>query len=253
MMIHHKQEFFLIVTLGIGLLLFPSLDYLFASQVGTLWEYNPFTANWEKVTWSETPEVLLEGNITYEEIDFFTEHSHQKFLDNDHALPPSYHPNDLVPIHSNFTFNASSNFQLREQAAEQFANMARAFAYAFDFKAKLSLTSAYRSSNYQKRLTSNCSTARCASVGTSEHEAGLAVDLGVNGGNILGNNGKYYQWLADNAHLRGFHNTYQKGVEIDGKMVEPWHWRYVDVELATHLHDSKQTLAEYFYSLYPTK
>jgi D-alanyl-D-alanine carboxypeptidase len=75
----------------------------------------------------------------------------------------------------------------------------------------------------------------------------------VNGGNILGNNRKYYQWLTDNAHFRGFHNTYQKGIEIDGKMVEPWHWRYVGVELATYLHDSGQTFAEYFYSLYPKK
>jgi D-alanyl-D-alanine carboxypeptidase len=76
--------------------------------------------------------------------------------------------------------------------------------------------------------------------------------LGVNGGNILGKGGKYYQWMAQNAHLYGFHNTYQKGIAIDGKMVEPWHWRYVGIALATHLYDSKQTLAEYFYSIYPT-
>jgi D-alanyl-D-alanine carboxypeptidase len=73
----------------------------------------------------------------------------------------------------------------------------------------------------------------------------------VNGGNILSKGGTYYQRMRDNAYLYGFHNTYQKGVEIDGKMVEPRHWRYVGVPLATHLHNSSQTLAEYFYSIYP--
>jgi D-alanyl-D-alanine carboxypeptidase len=54
--------------------------------------------------------------------------------------------------------------------------------------------------------------------------------------------------MQENAHLYGFHNTYQKGMEVDGKMVEPRHRRYVGVELATHLHESGQTIAEYFYS-----
>jgi LAS superfamily LD-carboxypeptidase LdcB len=182
MMINRKQVLSLIGCLGVGLLVFPSLDYLLASQEGTLWEYNPLTANWEKVEWQGELELLHEGNVEYEEvahegIDLFSEHSFQKFLDDNHALPPSYHPSDLVAIHSDFTTNASSHYQLRQEPATKFAEMARAFANAFDFKAKLSLTSAYRSPKYQKQLADNCSAERCATMGTSEHEAGLAVDL----------------------------------------------------------------------------
>jgi LAS superfamily LD-carboxypeptidase LdcB len=120
-------------------------------------------------------------------IDFFSDTSFQKFLDDDHGLSDEYRPEDIISLHSDFTANYSSNFQLRKEAGEQFADMARAFANAFSFKSKLSLTSAYRSPTYQKQLASTCSTQRCALPGTSEHEAGLALDLGVNGGNILGN------------------------------------------------------------------
>jgi LAS superfamily LD-carboxypeptidase LdcB len=94
--------------------------------------------------------------------DFLSDASYQKFLDDDHAFSESYLPQDIVPIHSDFTFNSSATFQLRKEAAEQFAAMARAFAFAFDFKSKLSLTSAYRSPSYQKKLAATCSTERCA-------------------------------------------------------------------------------------------
>jgi len=41
--------------------------------------------------------------------------------------------------------------------------------------------SAYRSSDFQNMLLKNgCARQRCALAGTSEHQAGLAVDLQVN-------------------------------------------------------------------------
>jgi D-alanyl-D-alanine carboxypeptidase len=57
---------------------------------------------------------------------------------------------------------------------------------------------------------------------------------------------KYYVWLVQNAHLYGWHNTYQKWVAIDGYEVEPWHWRYLWEELATYLYENKITIAEYY-------
>lgn len=119
--------------------------------------------------------------------DFFSDASFQKFLDTDHLLSQDYVPADLEPIHSVFTSNKSTRFQLRAEAARQFADMARAFSHAFDFKVKLTLVSAWRSSQLQKELARNCSETRCADAGASEHEAGLAVDLAVNGGNMMRN------------------------------------------------------------------
>jgi D-alanyl-D-alanine carboxypeptidase len=231
---------FLMVGLG-GF--FSYREYLLASQEGTLRTYNSLTDNREQINRTSSTDITHYGTIADERgensfFDFFSDHSFQKFLDDTHTLTPSYRPDDVVEIHSDFTANAASRYQLRQEAAIQFADMARAFADTFNFEAKLSLTSAWRSPVYQKQLSATCSTQRCALPGTSEHEAGLAVDVGVNGGNILSAGGKYYQWLYDNAHRYGFHNTYQKGIAIDGKIVEPWHWRYVGVALATYLHES---------------
>ncbi len=227
------------LAIFLGTLAFSYIDTLFAQSTPEIRTYNPHTGY---------REVILEGSLPSPSRDISTDQSFQKFLDEDNPFTTTtYKPNDLVAITSHFTHNDASKFWLREEAAFQFADMARAFANTFNFKQKLSIVSAYRSPMFQASLARNCSTTRCASAGTSEHEAGLALDLGVNGGNILWGWGTYYQRLANNAHLYGFHNTYQKGFDIDGKMIEPRHWRYVGVELATHLHITNQSFAEFFY------
>jgi D-alanyl-D-alanine carboxypeptidase len=59
---------------------------------------------------------------------------------------------------------------------------------------------------------------------------------------------KYYKWLDENAYKYGFHNTYQKWLEIDWYEIEPWHWRYMWVELATYLKDNNLTIAEFYFN-----
>ncbi len=205
------------------------------------WLYNPISWLYEPKSQEEIDkEVVSQMNL-------YSDTSFQRFLDDNHPLSVDYSANDIVKINSDFTFNKSSDFSLRKEAAEMFEWMAWAFSNAFGFKAKLSINSARRSPTFQRQLANNCSIWRCAKPGTSEHEAGLALDLWVNGWNIKAWNGIYYQWLVDNAHKYWFHNTYQKWMEVDGKIIEPWHWRYVGKELATILHNNNKTFAEYFY------
>lgn len=218
---------------------------LINSQPNIPWIYNPVSWFYEQKSEEEIQQEILQEKL--KKIDLYSDDSFQKFLDDNHTLTKNYEAKDIVKINSDFTFNKSSNFMLRKKAAEMFEGMAWAFSNAFGFKAKLTINSARRSQAYQRKLAANCSNARCAKPWSSEHEAWLALDLGVNGWNIKAWSGKYYQRLNDNAHLYGFHNSYQKWMEVDGKMIEPWHWRYVWVELATILHDRNQTFAEYFY------
>ena len=211
------------------------------NQPNLPWIYNPISWFYEQKSKEDVQEDIIAN------MDYYSDASFQKFLDDNHPLSQNYEANDIVNINSDFTSNRSSNFKLRKKAAEMFEGMARAFSNAFGFKAKLTINSAWRSQKYQRQLASNCSAWRCAKPGTSEHEAGLALDLWVNGGNIKAWSGNYYQWLVDNAYKYGFHNSYQKWMDVDGKIIEPWHWRYVWVDLATYLHDHNQTFAEYFY------
>lgn len=89
-----------------------------------------------------------------------------------------------------------------------------------------------------------------AKPGHSEHQTGLAYDLG----NISGNNdfletfedtaeGK---WIKAHAHEYGFIIRYPKDKShITGYQYEPWHLRYVGKEAAGKIYDSGLTLEEY--------
>ncbi len=85
--------------------------------------------------------------------------------------------------------------------------------------------------------------------GTSEHQLGLAVD-------ILDTNRPWLdegqadmptqQWLMANCHKYGFILRYPKGTtDITGIIYEPWHYRYVGVEIATEIMTRGITLEEY--------
>lgn len=160
----------------------------------------------------------------------------------------SYVPIDLEPINSSFTANDASKFQLRKEAGVQFADMAWHFWKDFGGD-KLVIVSAYRSDVLQEYLLhSFCKKNQCAQAWSSEHQAGLALDLSVKTARWwsvgLDQNNKYHDWLLDHAAEFGFENTYQKWVDIDGKRIEPRHRRYVWSQLATLLHDRQQTFAE---------
>jgi len=83
-----------------------------------------------------------------------------------------------------------------------------------------------------------------ARPGHSEHQSGLAFDLN----SITQAFGSTPEgiWTAQNAHLYGFIIRYPQGKEgITGYIWEPWHLRYVGVDVATTLYTSGQTLEEY--------
>jgi hypothetical protein len=187
--------------------------------------------------------------------DFDSDDSLQKYLYTNHPFSDtSYVPSDLIDIASNFTANNSRAFKLRQEASVEFADMAWHFRDAFSGD-RLYISSAYRSRGFQDYLIKQwCSLLKCAQIGTSEHQAWLAIDLKVISRwgkayslDLLHPN-KYYNRLKTNAATFGFHNTYQKWVEIDGKIMEWRHRRYLWTDLASLLSENDQTFAEYYNS-----
>jgi LAS superfamily LD-carboxypeptidase LdcB len=76
-----------------------------------------------------------------------------------------------------------------------------------------------------------------ADQGYSEHQLGTTVDLTdlVTAGAFSSfSNTEEYEWLIDNAYKYGFILSYPEGNTF--YIYEPWHWRFVGVELATDLH-----------------
>ena len=210
------------------------------------------TADIQPITNHEiVPDFWIKHKAPWFDID--SDASFQKYLNADHPFDDSsYEPTDLLPIDSNFTANNSRAFKLREEAGTEFADMAWHFRNAFSWD-KLYISSAYRSSWLQWYLLKQwCALIKCAAIGTSEHQAWLALDL-----KVITRWGKWYSldaaypnkysdWLKVNAADYWFHNTYQKWIEIDGKIVEWRHRRYLWTELAKILLEKNETFAEYY-------
>lgn len=85
--------------------------------------------------------------------------------------------------------------------------------------------------------------------GYSEHNTGLAVDLGGSGNFKLEMDFEYtpaFDWLIENCADYGFILRFPKGKEdITGVIYEPWHYRYVGKEAAREIMDKGLCLEEY--------
>ena len=83
--------------------------------------------------------------------------------------------------------------------------------------------------------------------GTSEHQLGLAVDINAD---IYNYGWEVYGWLDKHAHEYGFIQRYPEDkTRITGISYEPWHYRYVGVEVATEMYEKNLCLEEYLDSL----
>lgn len=93
-----------------------------------------------------------------------------------------------------------------------------------------------------------------ARPGYSEHQTGLAADLSAVGqGCVIRtcfSQTKAGKWLAANAWQYGFILRYPKGkTATTGYQFEPWHFRYVGVELSTEMHNTGVLVLEDFFGL----
>lgn len=85
--------------------------------------------------------------------------------------------------------------------------------------------------------------------GFSEHNCGLAMDVGGSGDYTLEQtfaNTPAYTWLIEHCADYGFILRFPAGKEdITGVIYEPWHYRYVGVEAAKYIMDNDLCLEEY--------
>jgi len=176
------------------------------------------------------------------EFDFFSDTSIQKFVSPHHSfLQENYVPPDLVPVAGEFV-QANTTQLLRQEAKDATDRLAKDFSRTFGVP--LHVVSAYRSYEHQLGIKNRgCADQFCAHAWHSEHQSGLAIDIFsfTDEAQFLANPKykEYFEWMNANAHLYGFHNSYQNGPESDGYAIEPWHRRYVWIEFATLLYENK--------------
>lgn len=174
-----------------------------------------------------------------------------KFVNPDISFSDkTYIPKNMEAIASAFVYDTKGNGKIRSDINISLQKMAEKFKK--DIGKKLTVVSSYRSYAYQKGIKDRgCPDNLCAKAGHSEHQSWLSIDIASASSQAtwLGSPRlqEIYAWLQKNASDFWFHNTYQKGVAVDGYEIEPWHWRYLGTEMAKHLEQNNMTIAEFYY------
>lgn len=179
-----------------------------------------------------------------------------QIVNKNRALTEGYVPNDLVtPAVPTRTATGDES-----QVSQKIAGALEALITdAGEAGHSLMLVSGYRSYDLQvsvyNRNVSELGQTEADKVsarpGTSEHQTGLAADVGRPDRHCeleecFGETPEG-QWVLAHAHEYGFIIRYLRGKEsITGYQYEPWHLRYVGPELANELHQTGQTMEEFF-------
>lgn len=165
-------------------------------------------------------------------------------------LNENYIPSRLELIDEDYLNKGATNTEIHAGVRPYLERLLR---HANREDLELRVASAYRSFTTQSALKSSYKVVYGAGAnqfsadqGYSEHQLGTAVDfttvkLGAAFNSFA--NDPAYKWLRENAHNYGFVLSYPPNNAF--YKFEPWHWRYVGVELATKLHDE----GKYFYDL----
>ncbi|MBO4385339.1 MAG: M15 family metallopeptidase [Clostridia bacterium] len=194
-----------------------------------------------------------------------TDAEKRMLINFEHRLPDGYVPHDLVNakqlLGSSGTVKSSS-ILIQFEVGMQLKAMFEA-AYSEGITCKYRINSAYRTMEKQWQMWYNKLSADphygddpyTNPVGVmpgnaSEHCAGLAVDLASTDfpqENAAFGNTPEGIWLYENSWRFGFILRYPADkTNLTGVKSEPWHFRYVGVELAKLIHDGGLCLEEYF-------
>jgi D-alanyl-D-alanine carboxypeptidase len=163
--------------------------------------------------------------------------------------PADYTPGDLVEVPVAHTWTPL----MRAEASD--AVVALFQAASAEAGLSLASNSAYRSYSTQVDLYAGDDNLT-ARPGYSEHQTGLTMDIGAASGNCslrtCFTDTPEGAWLRDNAWRFGYLLRYPADkTAVTGYDFEPWHFRYIGVDLATEMHNTGVTTLEEFFGLPP--
>ena len=227
---------------------FFSLDYAKLENYDRYVEYSDETGENEIDT-------VIEVNLNLDKEDYVDSELVKEFsvdmLVNKHRyLSEDFEPNDLVE--ASLDYASEKEIFISRLAYNAFKNMSDA---ATKDGYGIIINSAYRSFRDQQDISDlyfryygqSYVDKYIAKPGYSEHQTGLAIDVGSKTTSVFANS-KENNWMLDNAYKYGFIQRYTKRDEnLTGFRYEAWHYRYVGKEIAKYCHDhNNMSLEEYF-------
>ncbi len=229
----------------------------------------------ESTTSKPTSSTSFYAGVTYRSpyaktCDVFKHGRTLMLVNNDWELPEDFkwdlvywtngQPVDALSLNS----QAYDSVKAVDRAAYQ--PLKNLFAAAKKAGVPLQLVSAYRSIDLQDRLFARSVNSYISQgyskeeaikkanyartfTGTSEHNIGLGFDILEEGNYYLSTSfdqTKTFKWLQENAEDYGFILRYPKGkTDITGIMYEPWHYRYVGVDVAKEINSKGMVFEQY--------
>lgn len=190
-------------------------------------------------------------------------------LANERRISKTYEENSVVdpstrePFYINDILIVNKEYGLPADFAPGESSEARQAFEEMKYQAQLegiylNAFSTYRSYWRQDRLYNNYvyeygeekADTFSARAGFSEHQTGLAFDIGGLDSSLWAQDDFRYteeaEWLLENAYKYGFILRFPEGKEwITGYQYESWHFRYIGVEHSVNFKDTNLTLEEY--------
>lgn len=201
-------------------------------------------------------EIVTKVNIGLDK-PFYSYTSPSPYLNKEYILvnkylylEKNYVPNNLELLDQEYS---KKNMRLVRTAKDMFKKMyysAKKDGYT------IRVMSSYRSYDYQLNLYNKYKKSSSkeeadkysARAGYSEHQTGLCIDIDDNQLNYENfDKSSSYKWMINNSYKYGFIERYPKDKEnITGYIYEPWHYRYVGIDIAKYIHDNNITFDEYY-------
>lgn len=185
----------------------------------------------------------------YVDVEEVTEFSYDMLINKYRFMGEDFESDDLIAISKDYT--GGEEYKANRVATNALIQM---FEAAKIDGLEMKVNSAYRSYNDQVEITEfyrkwygdNYVNNYVAKPGFSEHQTGLAFDIGSTSESVFANS-KEYKWMQENAYKYGFiMRFYKKGEIITGFKSEPWHYRYVGKEIAKYIYEHNITFEEYY-------
>ena len=236
------------------------LEEFFSVDYAKLENYDRYV-NYSDETGEDEETTVLYVNLDLDKEDYVDaidvkDFSSSMLVNKHRKLSEDFEPNDLMDIPSEYA--SEDNFKASRIAFNAYKKMSDA---AKSEGYEIVINSAYRSFSEQEELIDyyrnaygqNYVDKYVSKSGYSEHQTGLAFDIGSRNVNVFANS-KEYEWMQDNAYKYGFILRFSKKYEsVTGFRNEPWHYRYVGVEAATYIHEHRNIPYEYYYAMFLDK
>ena len=232
------------------------LEEFFFIEYAKLDNYDRYL-NYSYETGEDEETTVLHVNLNMDEPEYenalmIEDFSLDMLVNKRRGLNENFIPDDLVKIDEKYT---SDKFFASKVAIDAFIKM---HDDALKEGYEIIINSAYRSYNdqqdisdlYLKTYGQNYVNNYVARPGFTEHQTGLAFDIGSRKVNVFANS-EEYKWMQEICYKYGFILRFPKKYEsITGFRNEPWHYRYVGKEIAKYIYEKNITLEEYYVTVF---